>query len=98
MYRLIMESLLGLRLQTDTAGASLSISPCLPAEWTMYQIDYRFRETTYRINIALSDDEGEWPSIEVDGRSQPGPTIALLDDGGTHHVTVRVEHSRPRSG
>lgn len=89
MYRLITESLLGLRLQTDEAGASLSISPCPPVEWARYQIDYRFRGTTYRINIELSDDEGECPAIEVDGRAQPGPSFELLDDGDTHHVTVR---------
>lgn len=97
MYRLIIESLLGLRLQTDKAGASLSISPCLPLEWARYQIDYRFRDTTYRINIELGDGEGERPSIEVDGRSRPGSTIELLDDGGTHHVTVRAEQ-RPARG
>jgi len=34
----------------------------------------------------------EGSSVEVDGRSQPGRAIELLDDGGTHHVTVRVEH------
>jgi cellobiose phosphorylase len=92
MYRLIVESLLGLRLQTDKAGTWLSIDPCPPAEWASYRIEYRFRETTYRIGIELIDEEGQSPSVEVDGRSQPGPAIELLDDGGTHHVTVRVEH------
>jgi len=48
MYRLVVESLLGLRLQTDAAGASLSIRPCVPPEWTTYQIDYRFRATTWK--------------------------------------------------
>ena len=51
MYRLIVESLLGLTLQVDDDGARLLIRPCLPAGWTGYHVDYRFRETTYRIDI-----------------------------------------------
>jgi cyclic beta-1,2-glucan synthetase len=94
MYRLITESLLGLQLRTDETGASLSINPCLPVGWTNYQIAYRFRETTYRIDIELNDDRGKCPSIEVDGQPQPGPAIELLDDGGSHRVTVRVERGQ----
>src|SRR5438132_9551186 len=51
MYRLVVESLLGIRLRIDKDGASLTIAPCLPAEWTSYAVDYRFRETPYRIEI-----------------------------------------------
>jgi cyclic beta-1,2-glucan synthetase len=38
MYRLIVESLLGLRLAEDR----LHINPCLPAAWPGYRIDYRY--------------------------------------------------------
>jgi cellobiose phosphorylase len=41
MYRLIIESLLGLRL---TAGR-LHFEPCLPADWQGFQLRYRYRET-----------------------------------------------------
>src|SRR6185436_2227622 len=43
MYRLIMESLLGLRLEVD----KLRFAPCLPAHWPSYKIHYRYRETNY---------------------------------------------------
>jgi cellobiose phosphorylase len=98
MYRLVVESLLGLRLQTDDAGASLSISPCVPREWTTYQIDYRFRATTYRIRVELNDHNAEGVSIDLDGRSQTGTTIALLDDGDTHGVIVRLARSQLAAG
>ena len=47
MYRLIIESLLGMRLEID----KLYIQPCIPSDWTTYKINYRFRETTYRITV-----------------------------------------------
>ena len=47
MYRLIIESLLGLRLEVDI----LSFAPCLPVEWNEYKIHYRYRETVYHITV-----------------------------------------------
>ncbi|HEX5102885.1 MAG TPA: cyclic beta 1-2 glucan synthetase, partial [Pirellulaceae bacterium] len=41
MYRLIVESLLGLHLQVD----KLRFAPCLPDDWTEFKIHYRYRET-----------------------------------------------------
>ena len=47
MYRLIVESLLGLRLEVDT----LRVAPCLPADWTAFTVHYRYRETAYHIAV-----------------------------------------------
>ena len=47
MYRLIVESLLGLRLETD----KLYIEPCLPSDWVSFKIHYRYRETIFRITV-----------------------------------------------
>ena len=47
MYRLIVESLLGLRLEVD----KLHIEPCIPADWETYKMHYRYRETMYHISI-----------------------------------------------
>jgi cellobiose phosphorylase len=86
MYRLIVESLLGLTLQVDDDGARLLIRPCLPASWTGYHVDYRFRETTYRIDIDMAG--AATPSVTVDGELRPGASIALVDDGRAHAVRV----------
>jgi cellobiose phosphorylase len=94
MYRLLIESLLGLRLHTDDDGASLAIEPCLPRSWTGYGIDYRYRGTTYRIEIDLRDDDAEPTSIELDGQAQQGQALALFDDGRTHQVRVHTARSR----
>ena len=47
MYRLIVESLLGLHL----AANRLRITPCLPPNWSKFKIHYRYRETFYHISI-----------------------------------------------
>jgi cellobiose phosphorylase len=57
----------------------------VPADWTGYTIDYRFRETTYRIEIEL----GEPASISLDGHAVSGDAIPLADDGRPHAVQVR---------
>ncbi len=42
MYRLIVESLLGLRLEAD----KLYVAPCIPADWKAFKMSYRYRETS----------------------------------------------------
>ncbi len=53
MYRLIIESILGLRLQVD----KLRFQPCLPAEWNECKIHYRYRETVYHITVVQLSGE-----------------------------------------
>jgi len=48
MYRLLVESLLGLRRE----GESLRLAPCLPADWPSIKITYRYRETFYHIAVS----------------------------------------------
>ena len=88
MYRLVLESLLGLTLQVDDDGARLLIRPCLPPSWTHYHVDYRFRTATYRIDVVSADAAG--PSCVVDGELQPDVSIALLDDGQEHTARVML--------
>ena len=90
MYRLIVESLLGLRLEVDR----LHVTPCLPAHWEAFKIHYRYRETVYHIAIAQfhADDGGKRFStrVTVDGVEQDGEAIPLVDDHLEHTVEVRV--------
>lgn len=92
MYRLMIESLLGLRLQHNAKGAILVITPCVPGSWTSYAIDYRFGESMYHIQIELVDPSSDSPSkpiFELDGAILEGEGIPLIDDGKPHHVMVR---------
>ncbi|MGB5569124.1 MAG: glycosyl hydrolase family 65 protein, partial [Sedimenticolaceae bacterium] len=90
MYRLILESLLGVRLETDR----LHIAPCLPAHWDGLKIHYRYRETVYHIAImqthAGEDEVCGVTSVVVDGVEQDGQAICLVDDRQEHSVVVAV--------
>ncbi|MCL5021892.1 MAG: cyclic beta 1-2 glucan synthetase [Nitrospirae bacterium] len=85
MYRLILESLLGLRLETDR----LHFAPCLPGEWESFKVHYRYRETVYHITL-LQTNNGSTVSVTVDGIEQPDDTIPLLDDHREHSVQVKI--------
>jgi cellobiose phosphorylase len=86
MYRLIVESLLGLRREADT----LYLSPCLPPAWQEVAIHYRYRETTYRITVrpAAAAATGGGASVRLDGVDQPEASITLVDDRHDHRVEV----------
>ena len=90
MYRLIVESLLGLRLEVD----KLRFEPCLPPHWPSFTIHYRYRETNYRIVVTqLPRIAGKPPgamTVVVDGREQPDAAVPLVDDRQTHTVEITV--------
>jgi cyclic beta-1,2-glucan synthetase len=84
MYRLIVESLLGLTLAIDR----LSFEPCLPVGWDAFTVHYRYRETVYHIKVAQRGAGIEAATVTVDGKAQDGKAIALIDDGREHEVEV----------
>ena len=85
MYRLILESLLGLRLDTD----KLYFAPCLPGEWESFKMHYRYRETVYHITLVQTDSDSN-SSVIVDGVEQFDKSIPLRDDHLEHSVEVRI--------
>ena len=85
MYRLITESLLGLRLTAD----QLHFSPCLPPDWEGFTMHYRYRETVYHIRVVQVAAPAA-AGLTVDGASLPGPSISMVDDHREHFVEVRV--------
>ncbi len=86
MYRLIVESLLGLRLEVD----KLHFTPCLPAAWEGFKMHYRYRETVYHIAITQTPGGGGPRAVIVDGVEQQGQAISLVDDRQEHSVEVRI--------
>ncbi len=90
MYRLIVESLLGLRLEVD----KLSFAPCLPADWKSFKVHYRYRETVYHITVLQTSAATDESSVTVDRVERQGKTIALIDDHQEHSVEVRIPLAR----
>jgi len=84
MYRLIVESLLGLTL----LGDKLRITPCLPADWDGFSMRYRYRATTYAIVVRQGPAAAGHAGVSVDGIAQAEESIPLVDDGRPHTVEI----------
>ena len=93
MYRLTLETLLGLQLEVD----HLRIAPCIPAHWKSYKIHYRYRDTFYHITIKRVSEKSEHMiRVTMDGTvvsegaedeaGRPQGLIPLVDDHREHYV------------
>jgi cellobiose phosphorylase len=85
MYRLMVESLLGLRLE----GTHLRLAPCIPPDWPGYRMRYRHGDAVYRIHVRQLDAGAE-PRLTLDGVDQAGLVIPLQDDHAEHIVEAWV--------
>jgi cellobiose phosphorylase len=84
MYRLIVESLLGLRLEVD----KLYFAPCFPVDWTGFKVHYRFRETVYHITVLQSADHNGEMNLTIDGSSCDDNAVTLTNDLQEHFVEL----------
>jgi cellobiose phosphorylase len=89
MYRLIVESLLGLRLE----AGRLRFAPVLPDDWDGFALAYRYRSTSYQIEVRQSAI-GTTSEVWMDGAEQPDGWISLVDDGAEH--SIELNHPRVR--
>jgi len=85
MYRLIVESLLGVRLDID----KLRFAPCLPADWKSFRMHYRYRDTFYHITVT-GTGPGEAVSVMVDGLVRSDGSVSLVDDQREHYVEIKI--------
>ncbi len=86
MYRMIVETLLGLRLE----DGRLLVNPLVPRAWDTFKIHYRHRETFYHLTVRHAGLEARRVSVIVDGVEQPDSAIPLVDDHRDHLVEVFV--------
>ncbi|RYF96992.1 MAG: cyclic beta 1-2 glucan synthetase, partial [Chitinophagaceae bacterium] len=70
-YQLMIESFIGMKVEND----ELSFDPCLPAHWNELTVNYRYKETLYRIRLERGDTNGE-------------KNIKLTDDQQEHSLTI----------
>jgi cellobiose phosphorylase len=90
MYRLIVESILGLRLEVD----KLYIEPCIPEHWVSFKMNYRYRETVYHITVSQTRAAGSVTLLTVDNIERHGLTIPLVDDRQKHKVDLLIHIAR----
>jgi cellobiose phosphorylase len=95
MYRLLLESLLGLRLEVD----KLRFDPCLPAHWPSFRIHYRYRDTPYHIVVTQVPATDGTPAggitVVVDGTVRADAAVPLVDDRQEHAVEVVATVTAP---
>jgi cyclic beta-1,2-glucan synthetase len=85
MYRLGVEAILGLR----RVGRALRITPCIPKNWSGFDLAYRDGETRYQVRV--DNPQGVSRSIQwitLDGEILPAGEIPLTGDGQRHQVCV----------
>jgi len=97
MYRLTVETLLGLQLEVDR----LRIAPCIPLHWDSYKIHYRYRDTVYHITVRRVGEQAQQvsrvtldgvplPGVGVDAAEPPQGMIPLVDDRQEHFAEVEL--------
>jgi cellobiose phosphorylase len=95
MYRLVVEALLGIKLEGD----SLRFAPCMPPEWSGFALRYRYRETDYQIAVRrtemVGDERMDTTCVTLDGVAQDIDFIRLADDRQEHKVDVHIRSMRP---
>nr|WP_171165869.1 glycoside hydrolase family 94 protein [Usitatibacter palustris] len=84
MYRLVIESLLGISREGDR----LRFTPCLPPAWNAATIRYRFGASVYEIVVEQGAAGSGATRVTLDGAAQPDNSIALVDDNSSHRVAV----------
>jgi cyclic beta-1,2-glucan synthetase len=85
MYRAAVQSLLGLRRN----GATMSVTPCIPAAWPNYSLEWTVGHTRYHVTVSNPERRSDRiKSAELDGVAVDVHAIPLTDDGGQHEVTI----------
>lgn len=89
MQRAGIESILGLRVRGDV----LELDPCIPKDWSRFEMSLRHHSARYEILVDNPDGTSRGIAFaQADGMAIAARPLCLklLDDGATHHVLVRL--------
>ena len=87
MFRLLSESLLGIRLDVDR----LHVEPRLPAAWPGFEFTYRHRgDTHHHVKVKRVGPGREVKRVTFDGKPIADRFVPLRDDARPHRVEVEV--------
>ncbi len=85
MYQLIIKYIVGLRREAD----ALVFKPCFPLEWPFVEIDYRYKNTLYKIKIFQSSSITE-TYILSDQMKIAGNRLELIEASTTKEIIVHI--------
>jgi cellobiose phosphorylase len=87
MYRLLVETLLGVHLENN----HVRLEPRFAPGWTGYKIHYRYQQTVYHITLTRLDNEATTlRELTLDGQLLEGNLIPLTNDFVEHFVELRT--------
>jgi cellobiose phosphorylase len=89
MYRLAVESLLGLQRKGDV----LSFEPLIPEGWPGFTLSYRFGATKYHFDVRQGVTMDT--AVTLDGKHIEGGALKLIDDGVERRVMVECRAPLP---
>jgi cyclic beta-1,2-glucan synthetase len=85
IYRVWLEEVLGFQRRGD----SLTINPVIPKDWPSFRLDYRYKDTLYRIVVENPNHCSRGVTlVELDGTAVPDKVVMLQDDAQPHEVRV----------
>ncbi len=85
MYRVGIEHILGIK----KVGTRLYFDPCIPKDWSEYQVQYYLSRTVYRISIQNPERVNKGvKKVIIDGKESAEGCISLINDEGEHSVEV----------
>ncbi len=81
------ESVLGIRKE----GEILYINPCIPSEWESYRVSYKYKESTYNINIYNPEHKSTGIKTVYNNNNAVGTNeIQLINDGEEHSIDLII--------
>ena len=81
-YRVGVEEILGIKRHGD----KLTIKPNIPIAWDSYKLTYKYKDTTYKIEVIKDNKE----SLIVDDKEIISDTFTLKNDKKTHKIIVNI--------
>ncbi len=92
MFRLIVESLLGLTVAFEEGEHRLHLRPLLPEGWDGFTFSYRHRDTHHRVRVRRpSPNARDIGTVTIDGETNELPYLVLLEDGQSHEIEVGLK-------
>jgi len=84
-FKTVVEYILGLKIEKGY----LKVNPCIPKNWREYDIQYKYKTTTYRIKVKNND--GKNTSVKkfiLNGEEVAEKQVLLQDNGKIYNIEI----------
>ena len=84
-YKIGIEYILGLKIENEY----IKIEPCIPKDWKEYQIQYRWKQRIYNINIKNPEGKNTGiTSVKLNGKETENKI--KLQENGIYNIEVVI--------